>query len=141
MIDIVDQKIDCERLLQAVADDACGAVVLFIGQTRRWTGEVFTAKLNYIAHEAMAKTLLEELRTVAIERWKVSHVAIVHRIGEVPVGEASVAVAVASPHRDAAFEAAKWLIDTLKKDVPIWKQEFDADGKAVWVHPDEKASI
>ena len=134
-IEIVESRIDTEKLLRAVADDECGAAVLFLGTTRRWTGDQYTQTLRYDAHREMAAKQLSLLREEAMRRWPARKVAVAHRLGEVPVGEASVAVAVASPHRDAAFEAARWLIDTLKRDVPIWKQEVDAEGNAQWVHP------
>ncbi len=85
----------------------------------------------------MAIASLEQLASTAKERWPIRHVSIVHRLGDVAVGEVSVAVAVSSPHREDSFQAAKWLIDTLKKEVPIWKQDFDDSESAQWVHPTE----
>jgi molybdopterin synthase catalytic subunit len=83
----------------------------------------------------MAKTKLVELEADAIERWELTQICIVHRVGQVALSEASVAIAVSAPHREAAFEAGKWLIDTLKTVVPIWKQEHWSDGTSQWVHP------
>ena len=83
----------------------------------------------------MAEKELAKLEAEARRRWPLEQCLIVHRLGQVPLGEASVAVAVASPHRREAFEAAEWLIDTLKQQVPIWKQEHWVDGKTEWVHP------
>jgi molybdopterin synthase catalytic subunit len=83
---------------------------------------------------------LNELRDHAISNWGLLDVAVVHRIGRVDLGEASVAIAVASEHRAAAFDAGRWLIDTLKEQVPIWKKEVWSDGSTEWVHPDTTQS-
>jgi molybdopterin synthase catalytic subunit len=83
----------------------------------------------------MAERELAALESEARERWGLHECLIVHRLGLVPIGEASVAILVASPHRQAAFAAGEWLIDTLKQRVPIWKQEHWADGSREWVHP------
>lgn len=135
MIRIQTQPIDVDALLTAVADDDCGASVLFTGQTRRWTGETETSSLFYEAFEKMAIAQLEELAAAAKRRFPIKQVAIVHRVGEVEVGELSVALAVGSPHRDAAFAAAAWLMDELKRDVAIWKREHSPAGDRQWVHP------
>ena len=90
----------------------------------------------------MAKLKLAELEAEARGRWPILDCAIVHRLGRVEIGEASVAIAVSSAHRQAAFEAGQWLIDTLKRVVPIWKCEHWADGTTEWVHPcADKASM
>jgi molybdopterin synthase catalytic subunit len=83
----------------------------------------------------MAREKLAELEAEARRRWPLEGCAIVHRIGRVDLGEASVAVAVSTPHRQSAFAAGQWLIDTLKQVVPIWKKENWADGNSQWVHP------
>jgi molybdopterin synthase catalytic subunit len=83
----------------------------------------------------MALRELERLEAEARSRWRLVECAIVHRLGLVPLAEASVAIAVSSPHRNDAFEAGRWLIDALKETAPIWKQEHWADGSAEWVHP------
>ncbi len=83
----------------------------------------------------MARDKLAELEAEARSRWPIEECAIVHRVGHVPIGEASVAIAVSTAHRQPAFEAGQWLIDTLKEVVPIWKKENWADGASQWVHP------
>jgi molybdopterin synthase catalytic subunit len=85
----------------------------------------------------MAEKELAALEVEARERWQLVECLIVHRLGTVPLSEASVAIVVASAHRRGAFEAGEWLIDTLKERVPIWKQEHWADGTAEWVHPQQ----
>ena len=109
--------------------------MLFLGTTRSVTAGRRTESLDYECYPDMARRTLAELAEKAAEQWPVLRVAVVHRLGHLEVGEASVAVAVSSPHRQAAFDAGKWLIDTLKEVVPIWKRENWADGTSQWVHP------
>jgi MoaE-MoaD fusion protein len=130
----------------ALATDSDGAIVGFIGRTRetpgtpapgqeaeaaRHTGRVVES-LGYEAHEPMALAMLGRIADEIAERFGVVRLAIVHRTGEVPLGEASVAIVALSPHRDAAFEAARYAIDETKARAPIWKAEHFADGH-VWV--------
>ena len=135
MIQLTDNPIDATALLQSAQQPAAGAVVLFLGITRQFTKGRETASLSYEAYREMAVKELERLERQARERWPLVDCNIVHRLGEVPLAEASVAIAVSSPHRGDAFDAGRWLIDTLKETVPIWKQEHWADGAAEWVHP------
>lgn len=135
MVDLTSQPIDVTRTLALVQQPEAGAVVLFLGITRQFTAGRETTELAYEAYSAMALSELQKLETNATDRWELTAVAIVHRLGVVPVGEPSVAIAVSSPHRDAAFAAGKWMIDELKSQVPIWKQEHWTDGTREWVHP------
>jgi molybdopterin synthase catalytic subunit len=91
--------------------------------------------LDYECYPEMAEAQLRELESEARRRWRLVEVRIVHRVGHVELGEISVAIAVSSAHRQAAFEAGQWLIDRLKQVVPIWKKECFADGTTHWVHP------
>ena len=135
MVSITNHPIDTASLLQQVNSALAGAVVLFLGTTREVTGGRRTRHLDYECYPEMAEKKLAELEAEAHRRWSLAECAIVHRLGRLEIGEASVAVAVSSPHRQSAFEAGKWLIDTLKEVVPIWKQETWADGSTEWVHP------
>jgi molybdopterin synthase catalytic subunit len=135
MIQLTDDVIDAQKLLALVQRPEAGAVVLFLGTTRQFTQGRETAQLTYEAYRNMAIRELERLEAEARRRWQIVECAIVHRLGLVPLAEASVAIAVSSPHRNDAFEAGRWLIDTLKETAPIWKQEHWADGTAEWVHP------
>lgn len=135
MISLIDSPIDSAAILAQAASNDAGAVVLFLGTTREFTKGRQTASLDYECYPQMAEAKLAELEAQAREKWPLIHVAIVHRLGRLGLGEASIAIAVSSPHRQAAFEAGKWLIDTIKEDVPIWKQENWADGTSEWVHP------
>lgn len=135
MINLTHNTIDAANLLEQVNSPLAGAVVLFLGTTREITGDRRTRHLDYECYPEMAEKKLVELEAEARRRWALVECAIVHRLGRLEIGEASVAVAVSSPHRQAAFEAGQWLIDTLKEVVPIWKQETWADGSTEWVHP------
>jgi molybdopterin synthase catalytic subunit len=135
MIALTNQPIDSTALLAEVASNAAGAVVLFLGTTREVTGQRRTESLDYECYPEMAERKLAELEAEARRRWPLTGCAIVHRLGHLELGEASIAIAVSSPHREQAFQAGKWLIDTIKEVVPIWKQENWADGTSEWVHP------
>jgi len=135
MIQLTSEPIDTTRVLAEVADNRAGAVVLFLGTTREFTGERRTKSLDYECYPGMAKKKMAELEVEARKRWPIVACAIVHRLGHLEIGEASVAIAVSAPHRGDAFEAGQWLIDKLKEVVPIWKKENWADGTSQWVHP------
>lgn len=135
MIRLTREPLDASRILGAVQSPRAGAVVLFLGTTREVTGDRRTLRLHYEAYAGMAEKKLAELEAEARLRWPLVECLIEHRLGRIEVGEASVAVAVSSPHRAAAFAAGQWLIDTLKNVVPIWKEEHWADGTSEWVHP------
>lgn len=135
MIELTESQIDAERIRLAVSSPKCGAIVLFLGTTRQFTDAKETLTLSYTAYGPMAQSQMEKLAAQAQARWPVEKCAIAHRLGEVPIGDASVAVAVSSPHRRDAFEAASWLMDRLKELVPVWKKEHWADGGTDWVHP------
>ena len=132
---LVETAIDCEAMLRWVGDEECGARMVFLGCTRRTTGEKVTSRLAYEAYRAMAESELSSLASEAAERWPLRAVAIQHRLGVVDVGQASVAVAAASSHRGPVMEAIPWLMDRLKERVPIWKQETYLDGTTEWMHP------
>ena len=128
---IVREPIDLGAIKKSLEHPEDGAALLFEGVVRNNTRGRRTLYLNYEAYETMALNEMEKLSQVALERFKVRDVCLVHRLGRLEVGETSVLIGVASAHRAAAFEACRWLIDTLKKTVPIWKKEHFEDG-AVW---------
>ena len=125
------EPIATEEILAEIKAGGDGAVVLFDGIVRDNTRGRQTVHLEYESYEEMALTQMQGLREQAIGRFGVREVAIVHRLGRLLVGETSVLIAVASAHRGAAFDACRWVIDMLKKTVPIWKHEQFVDG-AVW---------
>lgn len=135
MIELTHEKIDSAKILESVQSNDAGAVVLFLGTTREFTRGRQTQSLDYECYPEMAEKKLAELEGQARQRWPIVESAIVHRLGHLELGEASIAIAVSSPHRQDAFEAGKWLIDTIKEVVPIWKKENWADGRSDWVHP------
>ena len=134
-IELVEHSIDHNALLPKLADPDVGAHGWFVGVTRRTTGDRITETLSYVAHETMAIRELEKIAVTAIEKFRLARVVIVHRLGDVPVGEASVVLGCSSPHRPQTFQALTWVMDVLKRDVPIWKKECYADGTTQWVHP------
>ena len=125
------QTIEAEKLVSAIKQGSDGAVVVFDGIVRDNTRGRSTLYLDYEAYEEMAAKLMAELATRAIADFGIRAVTLVHRLGRLQIGETSVLIVVASAHRGVAFEASRWLIDTLKKTVPIWKKETFADG-VVW---------
>lgn len=136
---LTDAPIDTAAIHQEIADPQCGAQLVFCGCTRGETrlGEATrnTTRLLYDAYRPLAEAELRRLLSEAVARWPLRRASAVHRLGEVPVGESSIVIGLASPHRGAVMEAMPWLMDQLKKRVPIWKQECFADGATEWVHP------
>lgn len=128
---LVREPIDAQALIAAAKCPEDGALVVFDGIVRDNSRGRRTLHLDYEAYEEMAAKELRSLGAEARSRFGVRHVTIVHRLGRLQIGETSVLIVVASAHRAPAFEASRWLIDTLKKTVPIWKKETFADG-AVW---------
>lgn len=128
---IVREPIDSARILAAIKRGGDGAAVVFEGVVRNQTRGRKTLYLDYEAYEEMALLQMEALAEQAVDRFQVRDVAVVHRLGRLEIGETSVLIVAASAHRAAAFEACRWLIDTLKQKVPIWKKEYFEDG-AVW---------
>jgi molybdopterin synthase catalytic subunit len=128
---IVRERIDTQSLLERIKQPEDGAAVVFEGVVRNHTRGRRTLYLDYEAYEEMALKQMKELVQQALAEFKIRDAAIVHRLGRLEIGETSVLVVVASGHRTAALEACRWLIDTLKRKVPIWKKEYFEDG-AVW---------
>ncbi|MBW4037908.1 MAG: molybdopterin synthase [Acidobacteria bacterium] len=131
-IALVRETIDAADIVRRVKSGEDGAICVFDGTVRNNSRGRQTLHLDYEAYEEMALKQMLLLRAEAIEHYGVREVAIVHRLGRLLVGETSILIAVASAHRGAAFDACEWLIDTLKKTVPIWKREQFIDG-AAWV--------
>jgi MoaE-MoaD fusion protein len=120
-----------------------GAIVIFDGIVRNNSRGRRTLYLDYEAYEEMALKQLQELATQAIQKFAIRNVAVLHRLGRIEIGQSSVLIAVFSAHRAAAFDACRWVIDTLKRTVPIWKKEYFEDG-AIWADgepfPDQLAA-
>ncbi len=133
MFAIVDGPIDVGALISAAQRPDCGAVATFVGTTRVDESEGASVEhLEYEAYRPMADRKLEEIGAEIGNRWEVREVSIVHRLGRVEPGEASVAIVVAAPRRGPTFEASRYAIERIKEVVPIWKREVWSDGY-VWV--------
>lgn len=133
MFDVVGGPVDVAALVSEAQRPDCGAVSVFVGTTR--VDEAAGNEVRYLEYEAyrpMADRKLAEIGAEIGERWDVRHVSIVHRVGRVDPGEASVAIVVAAPRRGPAFEASRYAIERIKEVVPIWKREVWSDGY-VWV--------
>lgn len=128
---IVSAKIDTHKIVEAIKHPSDGAVAVFEGIVRDNSRGRRTLYLDYEAYQPMAQNQLDALVKDALAKYLIRDIRIVHRIGRMEIGETSVLIVVASAHRGAAFDACRWLIDTLKKTVPIWKKEYFEDG-AVW---------
>ena len=131
VIRLTREEIDCQELVRTAKQGEDGAVVVFDGIVRNNSRGRETLHLDYEAYEEMAAKQMSKLAEEAKRQFGVRHISIVHRLGRLKVGETSVLIVVASAHRAQAYEASRWLIDTLKKTVPIWKKETFVDG-AVW---------
>ena len=130
---LTDRPLDTAAAADFLRDESAGGLDLFLGITRRWTGDRETAELEYEAYGNMAVEEMRRLAERAITRWPLVKVVVHHRIGVVPVTQSSVIVGSSAPHRRDAFESTRFLIDTLKEEVPIWKRERFADGETEWV--------
>ncbi len=126
-IDLAEEPLPLAEAHRFLIDERAGGVCVFTGVVRRWTDGVETPSLGYEAYEKMAQAEMARLADEAESSWPVVRLVLLHRLGDVPAGEASVLVGVACPHRAEAFEACRRLIDTLKEDVPVWKAEHNPD--------------
>jgi molybdopterin synthase catalytic subunit len=132
MIQLVQTAIDVQQVLESVLTPASGAVDVFVGTTRNHSNGRAVRELEYEAYEPMALKMMNQIAEQARQVGNIHAVSIVHRIGKVPIGESSVVIAVSASHRDDAFRVCRFLIDELKRIVPIWKREYFADGTTAW---------
>lgn len=136
MFKITSDEIELGDVIRAVEADDAGAIVHFLGVVRNNTEGREVSYLEYEAYPPMAEKKMAEIAQEIHEKWGLDRVAMIHRVGRLEIGEVSVAVAVASPHRKEAFEACHYAMNRLKQIVPIWKREVWADGEEEWVKPD-----
>lgn len=138
MIDIQLKEtiLNTQACIDFVSNGGAGAIDIFIGTVRNNTQQRRVVRLEYEAYAPMAISEMQKLADQACAKWQIQGIAIHHRVGTLQIGDAAVIIAVSTPHRAEAFEACKWIIDTLKQTIPIWKKEIFEDG-AVWVaaHP------
>jgi molybdopterin synthase catalytic subunit len=129
---ITDQPIKMQELSDFVADPAAGAMATFVGMTRNTNEGRHVVRLEYECYPGMAEKEMVKIAEETLSRWPIVKVAMIHRIGRVDIGEASVAIAISSGHRHAAFEACHYAINQLKETVPIWKKEL-YEGGELWI--------
>ncbi len=132
MFSIFDHPIDVETLLANVRDDSAGATVLFLGTVRNHNDGYTVSGIYYEAYVRMVEEAMAKIEEETVKRWNLKKFAAVHRVGNLKIGEASVAIAVSSEHRDEAFEAGRYAIDRIKTEVPIWKKERIGDRGEIW---------
>lgn len=138
---LTTDPLDPEAIRRRVADPTAGATVVMVGTTRALTDGVETTALDYDAHGALAERLLAGIVAAAAADHGLVAVAVEHRLGRVPVGVSSIVVATASAHRRQAFAAAEWIVDEVKRSVPIWKCDEAADGTRTWIHPGDLRAV
>jgi molybdopterin synthase catalytic subunit len=128
--------ISMDALMGEVAHPGCGGTCLFLGTVRNGPGEEGgVTAIDYSAYEGMVEVEFGRLVADASARWPEARIAVRHRLGTIPVGEASIAIAAAAPHRAQAFEACRFVIEEVKRRIPVWKKELRMDGTEVWVDP------
>ncbi len=136
MFKITSDEIELGDVIRAVEARDAGAIVHFLGVVRNNTEGREVSYLEYEAYPQMAEKKMAEIAQEIHDKWGLDRVAMIHRVGRLEIGEVSVAVAVASPHRKEAFEACHYAMNRLKQIVPIWKREVWTDGEEEWVKPD-----
>ncbi|GCF07620.1 molybdenum cofactor biosynthesis protein MoaE [Dictyobacter arantiisoli] len=132
IIQLTHQPLDRAALVEAVSHPSDGGIVVFEGIVRDNARGKQVHYLEYEVYEEMARQQIAQIIAEAQQRWQIEHVAVAHRFGRLEIGEASVIIVVATPHRSEAFDACRYIIDTLKNTVPIWKKEVATNGEA-WV--------
>jgi molybdopterin synthase catalytic subunit len=125
-------------MLRELASPERGGTCVFLGSVRNGPEESGVTEIEYSAYDAMADAEIERIVTEAQQQWPGVRVALRHRVGRVPVGEASIAIVAAAPHRAEAFAACRHVIEAVKRRLPIWKKEYRIDGTAAWVDPSGK---
>jgi len=129
------EPISVDALIAQAATPECGGTCLFLGTVRNGPAESGVAAIEYTAYDDMAEAELQRIVADARERWPGARIALRHRLGRVAVGEPSIAIVAAAPHRAQAFEACRYVIEEVKHRLPVWKKELRADGTEVWVDP------
>ena len=129
---ITEKPIDLNILLLGAGSSGTGALVIFTGQTRNIHNGKGVSYLEYEAQKSMAEKSIEEILDSAKRKWNLTYASALHRIGRVDIGEASVVVITSSAHRNEAYEANRFIIDTMKAQTPVWKKEYYTDGSNTW---------
>jgi molybdopterin synthase catalytic subunit len=132
---ITRDALSVERLVAEVAGATLGGTCVFLGTVRDGPDEQGVTAIEYSAYEEMVEAEFGRLLADARGRWPEARIVVRHRLGTIPVGEASIAIVAAAPHRAQAFEACRYVIEEVKRRVPVWKKELRVDGSEVWVDP------
>jgi molybdopterin synthase catalytic subunit len=135
---LTTELLDMAAIVNLVRSPRCGGYVTFAGDVRDHDSNGTVTKIDYVAYDELARKEMLRIAKAAEDRWPECSCALAHRTGELLVGETSVIVAVAAPHRAEAFEACRWIIDTMKTEAPIWKREELVDGERVWIEAHER---
>ena len=135
------EPISPAALLAEVAAPECGGTCLFLGTVRDAPEDGGVTAIEYTAYEPMAVAELDRIRTEAAQRWPQVRLAVRHRLGLVATEEASIGIAAAAPHRDQAFAACRYVIEEVKRRLPVWKKELRADGTMLWVDPQGRPAV
>jgi molybdopterin synthase catalytic subunit len=138
MTHLTRNRIALDALLTQVTGPQRGGTCVFLGTVRNDSDEPGVTSIEYSAYEAMAEAEIDRMLAEARDRWPEVRVDLQHRLGMVAVGEASIAIAAAAPHREEAFAACRYVIEAVKKRLPVWKKEVRVDGTTTWVDPSGK---
>jgi molybdopterin synthase catalytic subunit len=134
-------RISIDALLREVAGPERGGTCVFLGTVRDAPGDGAVTGIEYSAYDGMANAELDRIVAEAAKRWPGSRIAVQHRLGLVETEEASIAIAAAAPHRAEAFDACRYVIEEVKRRLPVWKKELRADGSALWVDPQGRPAV
>ena len=136
MIKLSTEPIQIDQVIKSVESAESGAINIFVGTVRNQSKDKKVVRLEFEAYEKMALSEMKKISDAAVKQWPINKISIIHAIGVLEIGDIPVVIAVSTPHRKASFEACEFVIDELKKTVPIWKKEFFKDGE-VWIsaHP------
>lgn len=129
------QPLSIDQLIADVSSPACGGTCVFLGTVRNGVEEEGVKAIEYSAYEDMVEVEFGRLVAEARARWPDARIGVRHRLGTIPAGEASIAIAAAAPHRAQAFDACRFVIEEVKRRIPVWKKELHLDGTEVWVDP------
>lgn len=130
---LLDIAIDERRLRDMLDNDSCGAFVSFEGRVRNHNNASSVERLNYYGYEALAINQGQQIIEEAKQKFNITHAIAIHRIGELEIGDIAVWIGVAAAHRYPAFDACRWLLDTIKADIPVWKQEYYENESSKWL--------
>ncbi len=136
LLEITYQALDLAKLCDFVMSETCGAINSFVGTVRSQSEGRAVLKMEYHGYPEMAEKVLASIIAKAYEQWAIEKVAVQHRLGTLELKEASIMIVVSSPHRKEAFEACRFIIEEIKKELPVWKKEHFADNKKEWKHFD-----